>query len=197
MRYLTVNLVLEFISLLLLVTKKDSYINAENVDETCDEITMPLLSAILQGKYLDGYVFGNIPVLDKNFCLIQCLHQRQCKSVNYEEDTSLCYLNNEDHNSQPLSLKVTIDSKQYYPVDSVNEVYIKCCSPPVMCEDLHVIRMCETIARPHHSRPINLSSSRNFLLTYQNQESVQSCICLLRASIFNHFQLNFRTFPPK
>jgi hypothetical protein len=66
-------------------------------DETCDEITMPLLSAILQGKFLDGYVFGNIPVLDKNFCLIQCLHQRQCKSVNYEEDTSLCYLNNEEY----------------------------------------------------------------------------------------------------
>jgi hypothetical protein len=58
MRYLTVNLVLEFIALSLLVTKKDSYINAENVDETCDEITMPLLSAILQGKFLDGYVFG-------------------------------------------------------------------------------------------------------------------------------------------
>ena len=90
--------------------------------DTCMVFQMPPLTSTIQGKYLIGFNFSSDFTADKNFCLIRCLKQRKCKSVNYHSQTTECQMNTETHTGQPSALIPSPDLTQYYSVDIINEV---------------------------------------------------------------------------
>ena len=115
-------LVVRMVILFLFIVYLSDLITTNNIQEYCRAVNLPTLALWLQGKILDDHVYTNVLTLDRNFCLIRCLRQRRCKSVNYNQDTLICQLNSESHVNQPSSIVVTSDNTQYFTIDDVDEV---------------------------------------------------------------------------
>ncbi|XP_076079148.1 uncharacterized protein LOC143049372 [Mytilus galloprovincialis] len=102
----------------------------------CEIVYLPLLQLSLRDTILQNCVYETNIQPDKTFCLIRCLEQRKCKSVNYNTDTSDCQLNSEDHNTQPDSLIASKDSTQYYSIDGIDEKILGRCAGHTCADDL-------------------------------------------------------------
>ncbi|VDI54627.1 Hypothetical predicted protein [Mytilus galloprovincialis] len=111
-------------------------ISAVKFAENCQIVYLPLLHLSLRDKTLENFVYETNIQLDKTFCLIRCLAQRKCKSVNYNTDTSVCQLNSEDHNTQPASLTASTDSTQYFSIDGIDENILGRCAGHTCADDL-------------------------------------------------------------
>ncbi|XP_052089178.1 uncharacterized protein LOC127725902 [Mytilus californianus] len=113
--------------------------DAAEFEEKCEIVNLPLLPLSLREQILENYVYETNIQADNAFCLIRCLKQRKCKSVNYNTDTSHCQLNSEDHKTQLASLTSAPDYTQYYTIDDLDESLLGRCSGHTCADDL----MCE------------------------------------------------------
>ncbi|CAG2225513.1 unnamed protein product [Mytilus edulis] len=111
-------------------------ISAVEFTENCEIVYLPLLHLSLRDKTLETFVYETNIQPDKIFCLIRCLKQRKCKSVNYNTDTSACQLNSEDHNTQSASLTASTDSTQYYGIADIDENLLGRCAGHTCADDL-------------------------------------------------------------
>jgi len=91
---------------------------------TCSRLQNPEPRGQFVDKKLNVSSYFAIRAKDLKLCGSQCLREKKCKSVNFEEEFELCELNEQSHLTSPNASLVPAIGVIYMPVEELEDLRV-------------------------------------------------------------------------